>query len=89
MEVSDVLRFQTERRLFSLSKKSLDELERYKNHCLRLEKLLDSVGFIDVELFKAEEIYKSARKVVLDEANSAARELNDLQGKFLIVFKKD
>ena len=88
MEISDVLEFQIEKRLFSLCKKSLEELEKLKTYIGQLEKIMENAGFDDKEYKKGEEFFKLGRKIILDETNSGNRELQDLIKKYIIALKK-
>lgn len=86
-DLLDILKFQLKRDIFYLMKVSLELLEESRNNNLKLEKLLESAGFEDKELFKAEENFKNARKKVLDEYNNREKEVAGLIDKFNI--KKD
>lgn len=86
-QISSILSFQVEKRLFGLCKKSLDELDKIKIYALKLEKLLKHLEFEDKEFFMSNNICNDARKQILDVANDSKRELNDLMEKFDIKLK--
>ena len=85
----EVLKFQLKRDVYFLMKMSLELLEKDRDNGLKLEKLLESAGFEDKELFKSEENFKNARKVVLDNFNNSLKEINDLVEKFNIDRKEE
>jgi len=85
----EVLKFQLKRDVYFLMKMSLELLEKDRDNGLKLEKLLESAGFEDKELFKSEENFKNARKVVLDNFNNSLKEINDLVEKFNIDKKEE
>lgn len=87
-ELKDILEFQVEKRLFSLGKVSLEEIEKFRNYSIVLEKILKNAGFEDNEYLKSDELFKSSRKKILDETNENNRELQELMKKFDIKLKR-
>ena len=81
-DLLDILRFQLRRDIYFLMKMSLELLEMERDNGLKLEKLLNSAGFEDNEIFKSEDNFKLARKKVLDEYNSRLKEIEELIQKF-------
>lgn len=79
-----ILEFQLRRDIYYLMRVSLELLEKDRDFGLKLEKLLDHAGFIDEQLFKSEENFKTARKKILDEHNSRIKEVENLISKFNI-----
>jgi hypothetical protein len=88
-ELKDVLEFQAERRIFSLCKTSLEQLEELKIYAAHLEKIMVNAGFEDKEYLQAENKFKLARKKILDITNDSNRELQDLMKKFDIKLKSE
>lgn len=86
-DLKDVLEFQVEKRIFALCKSSLEQLEGLKSYTIGLEKIMKNIGFEDREYLQAEIKFKESRKKVLDTANDANRELQDLMKKFDINLK--
>lgn len=86
-QISDVLEFQVVKKITTQARLCLELLEKDKENILKLEKLLDSVGFIDNELFKGENNFRDARKRVLDFKGDSERELIELFRKFDIKLK--
>lgn len=88
MEISDVVEFQTRRRITALAKLCLEFLENNRDSMLKYEKLLESAGFEDKELFKANENFILFRKKILDCKCEAERELAEFLKNFEIGLKK-
>jgi hypothetical protein len=86
LDTKSVVEFQIEKRMFSLGKRALEELEKHKEYSLKLEGLLKNMGFEDKEFFMSDNNYSESRKRILDEANGGIREIQDLLKKFDIRF---
>jgi len=85
--LTDILEFQTEKRVFGLCKVALEQLEALRDYAIQLEKIMANAGFEDAEYARADDKFKFSRKKILDSTNDANRELQDLMKKFTIELK--
>lgn len=84
-DLLNILNFQIYREFMNLCKLSLELLEKERDKRLKLEKLIENLGFErdrDKDFFGADEDYKLSRKKVLDEFNSKSNQVLEFIKKF-------